>query len=312
MPSTAPFYDGVFSRPENCSVEWITTRDHKRLRALVAPSPSAWGVVHIHTGRTEYIEKYSDVITALQNAGLSVVTCDWRGQGLSDRLHEDPNIGHIDDILNYQHDVEALFQHAEPISKGLPKFVIGHSMGGAIALRTMLDTNAFKAACFSGPMWGIYFSPWLKPLVPLIMSGSRMFYGMDKYAFGTDATSYLYKVGFPQNNLTFYEPAYKNMIEQITRYPQLSIAGPSLNWIEQAVKECRDLVAAPAPSCPSLVFVADQEQIVSTADILKRADTWDEADVIHLPHTKHECFMESPSQRDAVIAQMIAHFRKNL
>ena len=43
------------------------------------------GTVCIFPGRTEFIEKYFEVVRDLRARGFAVAVLDWRGQGLSDR-----------------------------------------------------------------------------------------------------------------------------------------------------------------------------------------------------------------------------------
>lgn len=312
MPQDAPYFDDLTPRPDGALMQWLRAQDGVQLRALYAPAENAWGTVHLYNGRTEYIEKYGEVIAEFQRAGLAVVTIDWRGQGLSDRVHHDPKIGHIDDLKHYQHDADALWDFARALNAPAPHFVIGHSMGGAIALRAILNAQPFQAAAFTGPMWGIRFSPILSLLGPTIMSLSRKFVDMNRYAYGTSGTSYLHQTTFKANELTYYEPQFQELVRHVTTHPELSIGGPSLQWIDTAIAECNALVAAEPPNhIPALVFLGDDEAIVKSADIQERVRTWASAQLIELAHTKHECLMEDPARRDQTIAQMIAHFKSH-
>ena len=57
-----------------------------RLACFPASGEKASGTVLMLAGFTEFIEKGLESIAALQQRGFGVVTFDWRGQGLSDRL----------------------------------------------------------------------------------------------------------------------------------------------------------------------------------------------------------------------------------
>ena len=137
-----------------------------RVRAAVWPG-GARGAVFLCSGRTEYIEKYGRVIGELTARGFSVVTCDWRGQGLSDRALADPMKGHVGDFAEYQRDVEAVLASPEAAAVGPTRVMICHSMGGAIGLRALVDGRvAPEAVIFSAPMFGLTLSTALRLATP--------------------------------------------------------------------------------------------------------------------------------------------------
>src|SRR5262249_17017838 len=60
------------------------------------------GTVCILPGRTEFIEKYFEVVGELRRRGFAVAVLDWRGQGGSSRLTRNPLKGHINDFAEYE------------------------------------------------------------------------------------------------------------------------------------------------------------------------------------------------------------------
>uniref|UniRef100_UPI0013D38986 alpha/beta hydrolase n=1 Tax=Citrobacter koseri TaxID=545 RepID=UPI0013D38986 len=66
------------------------------------------GTLVIVQGRTEFIEKYFDVIDELRARGFGVLAFDWRGQGGSGRLTSDIRKGHVRRFSDYQIDFEAI------------------------------------------------------------------------------------------------------------------------------------------------------------------------------------------------------------
>ena len=100
----------------------MTARDGVRLRVGLWPKRDARGTVLIFPGRTEYVEKYGRAASEFAARGYAVATIDWRGQGLSERLIDDPLTGHVFDFADYQIDVAALTEAAA--EAGLPSDVL--------------------------------------------------------------------------------------------------------------------------------------------------------------------------------------------
>ena len=143
--------------PAGARITWFEGVAGRRLRACAAPSlrESARGTVIVCPGRTEFIEKYFEVARELQARGFAVVILDWPGQGLSERLLEDPSKGHIDRFETF---MGALSNGLEALAGDLPRpyVALAHSMGGAIALAALARKMVkVEAAAFSAPMWGL-------------------------------------------------------------------------------------------------------------------------------------------------------------
>src|SRR6056300_1363588 len=111
MPTeTAPFLSDLLHADIDAAGVWLTCRDQVRIRVSLLRAEHARGTCIIFPGRTEYIEKYATVMQILQSHGLNVVTVDWRGQGLADRLLADRTVGHIGTFDDYQRDVDAVME----------------------------------------------------------------------------------------------------------------------------------------------------------------------------------------------------------
>ena len=102
----APYFEDMARAPRGGRCHWLTTEDGKRIRIGHWPTEAeARGTILIFPGRTEYIEKYAPIARRLNAAGYAVIAIDWRGQGLSQRLQDDPRPGHIGEFADYQRDV---------------------------------------------------------------------------------------------------------------------------------------------------------------------------------------------------------------
>ncbi|MDN5569042.1 MAG: alpha/beta hydrolase, partial [Paracoccus sp. (in: a-proteobacteria)] len=103
----APFHQLPDDRLAPASAFFVQADDGKRLRLAVwqTDDDAPRGTVLLFPGRTEYVEKYSPIARRLTDQGYHVLSIDWRGQGMSDRLQDDPRPGHIDEFSDYQRDV---------------------------------------------------------------------------------------------------------------------------------------------------------------------------------------------------------------
>ena len=95
--------------PPGATVAMARAVDGVQLRtAHWAPQTATRGTVAILQGRSEFIEKYFEVIGQLLARGFAVATMDWRGQGGSARQLKNPRKGHIDDFSLFERDLSAL------------------------------------------------------------------------------------------------------------------------------------------------------------------------------------------------------------
>ena len=146
-------------------VWWIEPEAGVRLRAGLWRAEDPLGHVIFLTGRTEYLEKVALPAERFVARGYSVITLDWRGQGLSSR-HAEPGLkGHVDDFAEFQTDLDALLVTDQAMTLTGARVLVAHSMGGGIAAHAMARPSIAKtldAAILSAPMLGISMSPFAR------------------------------------------------------------------------------------------------------------------------------------------------------
>jgi lysophospholipase len=105
-------------------------------------------------GFGEFIEKQFETVRDLAARGIAVWCLDWRGQGRSIRPRRLPTRPRA---RNFDRDAEDLAAFAATkLSGRLPRLVVAHSMGGAIALLCLKrHPRLFAAAVLSSPMVGL-------------------------------------------------------------------------------------------------------------------------------------------------------------
>jgi alpha-beta hydrolase superfamily lysophospholipase len=115
----------------------LTTADGPRLHGQGWMPEQARGVMVIVHGIAEHGGRYAWLAERANARGIGVLTVDLRGHGRSPG--ERSYVERFDDYLL---DVDALWAKAQELAAGRPLFLMGHSMGGAIALRWAAQRRA--------------------------------------------------------------------------------------------------------------------------------------------------------------------------
>lgn len=304
----APFLTDICDIAPNGTAYWLDTSDGVRARAVLWGKETAKGTVLLFPGRTEYAEKYVHTAAALSMGGYATFAIDWRGQGLADRLIDDPLVGHVDRFSDYQRDVAAMVQAADALELPKPYFLIAHSMGGAIGLRALMQGLPVAASVFTGPMWGIEMNPATRPAAWAITWASRVIGAANGYAPGTRPEAYVLSEPFKDNTLTTDADMFTFMQDQLMAQPELCLGGPSLNWVHEALRETLDLSRQPSPDLPCLTFLGTNERIVDPRRIKYRMARWPRGELVMVTGAEHEVLMEKTRTRADAIDRITKFF----
>lgn len=304
----APYFGAVAHGPEGGAAHWLTTSDNKCLRIGSWPFAQAKGTVLIFPGRTEFIEKYGQTAQTLAQRGFASMAMDWRGQGLADRLLDDPMIGHVDHFADYQKDVAAMLEAADLLKMPQPFFLVAHSMGGAIGLRAAMEGLPVRAAVFSGPMWGIHLAAHLRPLAWVLSHAMPALGQGHRLPPGTRIENHILEDGFDGNLLTRDRVQFDIMHEQLNKHPELVLGGPSFTWLREALLETRALRRRPAPSIPCITYLGSNERIVDVSEIHRRVSLWPNGRLEIIEDGEHEILMERPEVTGEVFDQIADFF----
>ncbi len=291
---------------------WVQTADQVRLRvASWVPDVVAHGTVFIFPGRTEYIEKYGRTITELTARGCSALAIDWRGQGASDRIAKDPFVGHVRAFSDYQLDVAAMIKAAEGLDLPRPWYVIGHSMGGLIALRALQHTDLFAACAFTAPMWRIKLSRLERAVLwPVTWAAATSGRGAHFVPGNTaqQTQCYVQSVGFEENRLTRDAEMFGYMQRQAQTLPDFQTGAPSYAWVREALKECRAVSGLTLPKLPCAAFCGDADVLVDASVISTRMQNWPFGTFKLIPNARHDLLSEPPAIRREIIDTICALF----
>lgn len=310
MKDQPPLYLAPHDAAEGGRSFWLTASDGARLRMALWPKGDR-GLVLLFPGRTEYIEKYGRATQELARRGYGVAVIDWRGQGLSDRPKSDRMVGHVENFLQYQQDVAALLAKLEELGHPGPHYLICHSMGGCIGLRSLLRGLDVRAVAFSAPMWGIKMAAGLKPAAHLISKAARLANQGQRYAPGTGAQTYVATAEFEGNVLTRDAETYAWMQAQASAHPDLSLGGPGMQWLDEAISECNALEKLPSPAIPAYCALGDKEQVVAAQPVKNRMTRWPGGTLDIMADAEHEIMMEVPATRTRFFDRATQLFEAN-
>lgn len=283
--------------PPRAEVFDFRAADGARLRAATFAAENPRGGVVLMAGRSEFIEKYFEVITELQQRGLSVATMDWRGQGLSERLLPVSVKGHITDFGAYRADL-ALFTEEIAMKRLLgPLFLVTHSMGGAPALQLLADGyRGFAAAVLCAPMTRLFADPVKRAYARLASSLAC--------ALGASRQSILgvreHSLKFEGNVLTSDRRRHERFRELQAAAPNAIIREPTYGWLKAATDAMADLHRLHrlnGVATPVRIVSAEHDRLVDTADHAVIASRSALIDHVVIDGALHEIMMEADSYR---------------
>lgn len=248
------------------------------------------------TGRSEFIEKYFEVIGDLQRRGFAAASMDWRGQGLSERLLPIREKGHIQDFGVFRSDLLRFLE--EIIGRNFPRplLLLAHSMGGVPALQVLADgEDRFAAAVLSAPMTRLFDSLARRVGVRLLAQAATRI-GMSRQSI---AGVKEHSMAFEGNLLTSDRDRHERFRELQAEAPNATIREPTYGWI-RAATEAMDDLHKPARFrkmvTPTLIISAGRDCFVRTGDHRWIADRSPLIENIVLENSLHEILME----RDAI------------
>ena len=275
---------------------WVT-ENALRLRVMLVTTARSEprGSIIIFPGRTEFIEKYLETVEDLTARGFTVLVMDPRGQGLSQRLVDDPVKSYVDDFQDYADDLAGVTAQFSPL---LPKphIVMGHSMGGCVALQAVISgVMRPSAVVCSAPMLGLY-----DVQTPIMIFVIKIFaaLGMAKKDLPFQRGRSGIPVPFESNKLTSDPERYKSWSAYFNNVERLRLGPPTYGWIVQALRSMNFVNKnADKLKIPALIVAAGADPIVepsSNEDFAAMSG----ATFAVVPGALHELFLERDELRE--------------
>lgn len=247
-------------------------------------------IVLIH-GYCEHRGRYQRTAQDLAQKGYRVVVGDLRGHGEAGGQR-----AHVTRFSEYLDDTAAILaqaaRHARPVGEGMPPFLLGHSMGGLIALRYLQERareGDLRGLILSSPFLGI------KVQVPAW-----------KRLLGQAASRAVPGLSLP-NDL---DPALLSHDPEIGRAyatdPLVSHIATARWFTEAQLAQAQALRRAPGVRLPVLLLQAGDDRIVDQAASQALFDRLGGKDKVFTlyPGLFHEIFNEV--ERDRVLADVVS------
>ena len=291
-----------FNYPSGGKSFFYTTLDGVNLRIAIWNQSSSKGTVLLQSGRTEFIEKYYEVIQEFTQKGFCVALMDWRGQGLSERVAKDVRIGHVKSFDDYDSDFEEVIEKVYQDSCPRPWIAMGHSMGGCLVASTAAkNTNLFDAIILCAPMLSLQMPTLVKKLIHIFGFIAKV--GLEEKAVAKPEWSKdkgWRESSFRENQVTSDQTRYERTLRLIREHEELAIGGLTISWVYGALKRTKEM-SSPGwikkIKQPLLLLNANKDKLVSPTENKKICDQSDTVTIEDID-SEHEILMETDLIRE--------------
>ncbi|MDQ0468193.1 alpha/beta fold hydrolase [Labrys wisconsinensis] len=287
-------------RPAGAVCEMIRAADGVGLRTAHWPAltPRPKGTVCLFHGRSEFIEKYYEVIRDLRARGFAVATLDWRGQGGSDRLIEDGRLGHIADFSHFARDLDAFIRQIALPECPSPFFALAHSMGASILFAHLAERSPwFERMVAIAPMIDLVGLP----PAPRLIARSLCGVGLSRRLVPGWSPKPVVLRPFEGNPVTSDRTRYAHAAAVAEAAPKLAIGGPTIGWVRAAFR-AMDTLGDPGFGqdwrMPTLAVLAGEDRVVSTLAAESFVRKLRATRAVTVPGALHEVMQERDGLRD--------------
>ncbi|HEX8653677.1 MAG TPA: alpha/beta hydrolase [Allosphingosinicella sp.] len=292
------------ARPEGAVFSEWRTADGWKLRRIGWPAAagSGRGTLLFAGGRGDFIEKYLEAMAHWHGRGWTVVGFDWRGQGASRGDGGGPDS--LDLLVD---DLAAIVAELEAKAEG-PLVVVGHSMGGHVLLRTLVEKRVRPAAAvLVAPMLMINAAPlpgWAAGWTAALLAS----FGWGREPVWRTPPSGSPPAASRQRFLTSCPDRYSDELWWWQREPGFNIGAPSWGWLDAAFRSCAGLTAERLRKVetPVLLLGTETDRLVSADAIRRAAAALPKARLRMWAKAGHEILREADPVRLEALAEIDA------
>jgi lysophospholipase len=295
--------------PLGVSVGYLKGKGGVRLRYARWPSAlkQRHGTICVFPGRTEFIEKYFEVVGELRRRGFAVAVLDWRGQGGSGRLMRNTLKGHVKSFADYEDDVTRFMNEVALPDCPPPYYALAHSMGATVLLKAATMRGCwFSRMVMTTPMLEIVGLPIPAGAVSALTTALSLS-GFGRIAVPGGMKDYLASQKFEGNPGTGDHERFVRNQSVLAAAPALAVGPPTIGWLRGALSAMAALKSDRFPNrlrVPVLMLAAGDDRIVSSKAIEDFADRLKVGTQLVLRGSRHEILQE----RDLIREQFWAAF----
>lgn len=272
----------------------------------------------ISPGRIESYLKYQELSYDLAQHGFDIYIIDHRGQGLSDRLTNNPEQGHVVQFSDYVTDFAYWVDQELDLSAYRHCHLLAHSMGSTIAALYLMDHHQrFAKAAFCSPMFDINLGAFSAKMALSITGAAIKSNAMMRrpVQFAPGQSGY-HDVPFTDNELT-QSPARYDFFRQLYQaHPAIKLGGVTHQWLNQAILACAHVIEhANKITTPLLVLQASDDKVVNPqgqnqfcANLQHAGRPCVDEEPIIIGHAKHELLIERDKYRVPAINWILDFF----
>lgn len=262
-------------------------------------------------GRTEPALKYAELVYDLKNLGFNFFILDHQGQGASDRLLADTHKGYVKHFNDYAVDFSGwLDEVVVPESQGHERYLIAHSMGGAIGtIYLAYGKDTFKKAVLSAPMFEVNTKPYKENIGRILTSVLVLAQQGSKYA--PDRGPYIPEEDtFEKNEVTHSIPRFDAAKAIFTTWPELVLGGPTNRWVNQSLKATKKIdILASKVKIPVLMFQSGLDLIVKLPRQTSFCQKHHDCKLVKFDQAHHELLQETDDIRDPIMKDIKAFLK---
>ena len=287
---------------------WSAPDGHAiRLLDWPAPEGAARGSLLFMAGRGDAYEKYLESFEHWRRSGWRVSAADWRGQAGSGRLGLDDVTGHVDDFALWIGDLAGFWRDWTAENPG-PHVLVGHSMGGHLALRAVVEEvldPAPAALVLSAPMLDV-LPERLPALAKLAVARIMTLCGDPR----RPAWKWSERPGevpaSRQALLTHDDARYADELWWREHRPELVMGPGSWGWVAGAMRSIRALERPgmlEGVRVPVFLFATTADLLVGTRAIRRASARLPGAEILWFgPEARHEILREVDPVRDRALS----------